>query len=255
MAKSCSGFVPGPPWPDPSTIWARLDEAFDSAFTRCVQGNSRQVYRVMFFARLLKIFENRYPDGLMSLIDAQVAQCATFEVEFNSVITVTSSLAWGSTYVQGQGMMVSYGMAGELVQPAIMPLTHLRYDIDFALDPCLSRRFTDGTLHHFDGYMRINRNRLDISTTLAPVGIHAYLTYTCADPPMDMANPADWPTMFRQFHQSEQILTGYQFTPAHWKYTGNHILAEAIFADREVMFADGVATEATWMVMLHQPVH
>jgi len=245
-----------PPDPDTSDIWDRLLAAFDSAFTRCVQGNSRQVYRVMYYARLLKMFENKYPDGMMSLIDPQVSQCATFEVEFNSVITVTSSLAWGNMYVQGQGMMVSYGMDGSLDQPATMPLTHVRYDIDFALDPCLSRRFTDGTLSHFDGYMRINRNRLDISTTLAPAGIHALLTFTCSDPPMDnYANPADWPTMFRQFHQSEQILTGYQFTPAHWKYTGNQILAEAIFADREVMFADGVATEATWMVMLHRPVH
>jgi hypothetical protein len=53
--------------------------------------------------------------------------------------------------------------------------------------------------------------------------------------------------------KSEQILTGFLFTPAHWKYTGNRILAEAIFTDCKVMSADGVSTGDTWLVMLHKP--
>jgi len=44
--------------------------------------------------------------------------------------------------------------------------------------------------------------------------------------------------------ESEKVVSGYRFTPAHWKYTGNLILAEAIFG-REAAFWDGVSTGDT----------
>ncbi len=233
---------------------------FDSAQYRCMQGNSRQVYRVMYYARLLKINKHHYPDSdaLMSLIDVQVMQCATFEIEFNSVISVTSPVDWGSMYIQGQGMIVSYGMDGRLVQPAQMPLTHLRYDVTFAMQQCLNLVITDGSLTLFDGYMRINRNRLDISTTMTPVDIWEHTIFTCYDPPVEMANPALWQLLFDKLHRSEfiEMEGSYRFTEAHWKYTGNHILAEAIF-DRKVTDLGGleVDTGNTWLVMLHKPGH
>jgi hypothetical protein len=229
-----------------------LDE-FDSAQDRCMQGDSHQVYRVMYYARILNINKDHYPFDRMSLIDFEVAQCAAFEIEFNSVITTTSPVAWGSMYVQGQGMIVHYGMDGRLVQPAEMPLTHLRYKVDFALAQCLTLEIIDGRLSHSDGYMRINRNRLDISTSVMPVDIREKTTFTCTDHPYDMANPADWRILFRDLHESETILTGYQFMPAHWKYTGNHILAEAIFNRQVPMLPNGVTTGDTWLVMIHKP--
>jgi len=228
---------------------------FEDAYDRCMQGNSRQVYRIMYFARILKLYARLYPtyfpDSIMDMYDLDVRTCATFEVEFNSVITGTSSVAWGDMYIQGQGMIVRYGMDGRLDQPATMPLTHLRYDVDFALT-CNYVRLNDGRLSLMDGYMRINRNRLDISTTMMPVDVHEHFIYTCG-PTFEMANPAAWFTLFWDLHRSEHILTGLLFTPAHWKYTGNQILAEAIFTDRQVMFNDGVATGSTWIVMLHKP--
>ena len=233
----------------------RLGE-FGSAYDYCLHGNSRQVYRVMYLARILKQYEAHYPDGLMNLIDIQVMQCATFEIEFNSVITATSSVAWGGMYIQGQGMIVSYGMDGRLVQPAEMPLTHLRYDMDFALT-CNYLILSDGRLSLFDGYMRINRNRLDISTTMNPVQISEDIVYYCKDlPPLQGPPFAFWRSMFSGLHASEIVDNGngYLFTPAHWKYTGNHILAEAIF-DREAMYWDGISTGDTWLVMLHKPGH
>jgi hypothetical protein len=242
--------VPPKPKPVLQDIVDSILADFDSAYHRCMQGDSRQVYRVMYFARLLKLYK-AVPDDLMSLIDVQVSQCATFEIEFNSVITATSSVAWGSMYIQGQGMIVSYGMDGSLDQPATMPLTHLRYDIDFAM--CNNLTLVDGKLDLFDSYMRINRNRLDISTTLNPVDIWEHLYLPCFNPPGEYANPASWRTIFGDLHKSEQIVAGYLFTPAHWKYTGNQILAEAIFTDRKVMFIDGVSTGSTWLVMLHKP--
>jgi hypothetical protein len=226
---------------------------FDNAYHRCVQGDSRQVYRVMYFARLLQKYEAHLPNGLLQLIDDNVTQCATFEIEFNSVITTTSPVAWGNMYVQGQGMIVSFDMYGRLVLPAEMPLTHLTYDVDFALAQCLTLEITDGRLGLSDGYMRINRNRLDISTLVMPVGIWEKTTFTCTEQPYEMANPALWLTLFRKLHESEKVLTGYQFTPAHWKYTGNLILAEAIFNRQVPELPNGVTTGDTWLVMLHKP--
>jgi hypothetical protein len=229
-----------------------LDE-FNSAQDRCRQGNSRQVYRVMYYARLLKMNEAHLPNGLMQLIDDDVTQCATFEIEFNSVITGTSSIASGGMYVQGQGMIVSYDMYGRLVKPEEMPLTHLRYDMDFAWpQECYYLRLSDGRMSLFDGYMRINHNRLDISTTVNAVDIWEHLIVTCGDLG-EIANPASWRTLFGDLHESEKIVAGYLFTPAHWKYTGNQILAEAIFTDRQATFYDGVSTGDTWLVMLHKP--
>ncbi|HSJ52541.1 MAG TPA: hypothetical protein VLC52_02245, partial [Anaerolineae bacterium] len=138
-------------------ILDKLVADFDSAHARCMQGSSRQVYRVMYFARLLKLFK-AVPDDLMSLIDVQVTQCATFELEFNSVITGTSYYASGSMYVQEQGITVSYDMGGHLVQLEQGPLNHLRYDIDFAWGDCAYVVLEDGKLNLEDGYMRINRN-------------------------------------------------------------------------------------------------
>ncbi|MBI5031083.1 MAG: hypothetical protein HZB51_11190 [Chloroflexi bacterium] len=82
-----------------------LDQ-FDAALYLCIQGNSRQVYRVMYYARLLKMYESHYPSDRMSLINFQVTNCATFEIEFNSVIYSTLISASGSMYIQGQGMIV-----------------------------------------------------------------------------------------------------------------------------------------------------
>ncbi len=226
---------------------------FDSAYQRCMQGNSRQVYRVMVFARLLKKNEAHLQDGLLSLIDVQVMQCATFELEFNSVVSTTSPIAWGSMYVQEQGMIVSYDMDGHLVQPAQMPLEHRRYDVDFALAQCLNLEIIDGRLIHSEGYMRVNRNRLDISTLLAPAGIFENTTWTCADQPYDYANPASWWTLFRELHSSEFTLTGYRFTPDHWKYTGNHILAEAILNPEVTPVEGGLTTGDTFIVLIHSP--
>jgi len=230
------------------------------AYDRCMAGNSRQVYRMMYYARILQYYASLYPniltDSLMGDYDKKLRQCATFEIEFNSVISVTSPVDWGSMYIQGQGMIVSYGMDGNLVQMANMPLTHRRYDITFAMQQCLNLVITDGVLFNYDGYMRINHNRLNISTTMTPVGIWEHTIFTCYDPPVEMANPALWQLLFDKLHRSEFIETegSYRFTEAHWKYTGNHILAEAIF-DRKVIDLGGmeVDTGNTWLVMLHKP--
>ncbi len=229
---------------------------FDSAYNRCMQGDSRQVYRVMWGARVLRINKRLLADGQLSLIDAQVRQCATFELEFNSVVTGTSSIAWGSIYVQEQGMIVSYDIDGQLVQPQEVPLTHVRYDMDFVWPPeCYDVVLEDGRLGLQEGYMRINRNRLDISTPVIhpTVGEDFMGFLPCFNPPGEYANPASWTTLFYLLHESELFVGGFQFTPAHWKYTGNQILAEAIITGREVLFNDGTATGATWLIMLHKP--
>jgi hypothetical protein len=56
-------------------------------------------------------------------------------------------------------------------------------------------------------------------------------------------------------HSSEMVDNQmvYLFTPEHWKYTGNQILAEAIFSGRTAY--SGFLTGDTWLVMLHQPGH
>jgi hypothetical protein len=213
----------------------------------------------MYYARILKMNEAHLPDGLMFLIDEQVTRCATFEIEFNSVISTTLSAASGSMYIQGQGMIVSYGMDGNLVQPAQMPLTHVRYDIVEAALPCPYQHvLTNGTLDLFDGYMRINRNRLDISTKVFPAVIGEDTIFYCKDlPPIKGQSIAFWRLFFMYLHSSEAVDNGmvYLFTPDHWKYTaavstGNQILAEAIFSGRGY---GGFLTGDTWLVMLHKP--
>lgn len=205
----------------------------------------------MYYARLLKMNKHHYPDSdaLMDLIDVQVMRCATFEIEFNSDVTVTAVFASGSMYVQGQGMIVSYDMDGRLIQPAQMPLTHQRYDMNFPTG--FSVVPSDGRLALWEGYMRINRNRLDISTKMMPVDVTEHLIFCCPTP-HEVGNSYSWFIAFMYLHLSEQTVDGFLFTPAHWKYTGNQILAEAIF-DREVPFMEGVATGDTWLVMLHTP--
>lgn len=229
---------------------------FDSAYARCMAGDSRQVYRVMYYARILKMNEAHLPDGMLSLIDVQVTRCATFEIEFNSVIATTLINASGSMYIQGQGMIVKYDMDGRLVQPAQMPLTHVRYDIVETGIPCSNHHvLTNGTLHLFDGYMRINRNRLDISTKVYPAVIDAHTIWACPYGTLDLPSAAHWRTFFMYLHSIEMVDNQmvYLFTPAHWKYTGNQILAEAIFSGRTGY--SGFLTGDTWLVMLHKPGH
>lgn len=228
---------------------------FDSAYQRCMQGNSRQVYRAMVFARLLKKNEAHLPGGVLSLIDVQVMQCATFELEFNSVISTTTPFASGSMYVQEQGIIASYDMDGHLVQPAQMPLEHRYYDVVFALAQCLDPQveIIDGKLIHSEGYMRVHRNRLDISTLLAPAGIFENLTWICSEHPLPYANAAAWWTLFRKLHDSEYTFTGFQFTPDDWKYTGNHILAEAILSREMSPPEGGLTAEDTFIVLIHSP--
>ena len=93
------------------------------------------------------------------------------------------------------------------------------------------------------------------SAAVAPVEIWEHTLSTCPQIPGEMANEALWQSLFLDLHRSEHVDTGYLFTPAHWKYTGNHILAEAIFTGLEKTFPYGVVTGDTWLVMLHQPGH
>ena len=244
-----------PTKPPLDSVLASLLDDFDSAYHRCMQGNSRQVYRVMYFARLIKL-SNEASDDLLGMLNEMVKDCATFEMEFNSDISATSNMTWGSTYVQGQGMIVSFDMYGNLVKPAEMPLTHLRYDFDWVRMPMCSYQLvlTDGVLNLFDGYMRINHNRLDISTKVYRAVIDESLILTCEGGSITLPAYAIWRTMFMNLHQSEAVDNGmvYLFTPEHWKYTGNQILAEAIFT-RQAAFQDGSETGDTGLVMVHKP--
>jgi hypothetical protein len=64
-----------------------------------------------------------------------------------------------------------------------------------------------------------------------PVGIYEHIIYHCEESsPLEIQSFAFWWTMFGNLHENEKIVTGYLFTPAHWNYTGNQILAEAIFS-------------------------
>ncbi len=241
--------------PKPKTrreIYNGLFADFGSAYDRCMKGDSHQVYRVMWYARVLKKFEAEFPSGVPEWPDNMVRPCATFELEFNSVVTPTTMIATGSTYVKGQGLIVSYGVDGKLVQPGGMPLTHVTYDIDFPpFAGCYYIILADGRLSVSDSYMRINRNGLDISTAVGVAGVWEHFMVTCPET-VEMANPELWDTMIRKLHKSERTLTGFLFTPEHWKYTGNQILAEAIF-ERQVTDPEGVIAGDTWLVMLHRP--
>jgi hypothetical protein len=226
---------------------------FWTARDRCLQGDSHQVYRVMYYARIIRQFEAEFPSDVPGWLDRQTKECATFEMEFNSVIDVTSHAIWGNMYIQGQGMIVSYDADGSLVQPAQMPLTHLVYDISIPPACPYQTLLTDGRLIHLDGYMRINRNRLDISTMIIPVDNWERFIYHCPDGSYEMNSPALWETTFWKLHESEQVITGFQFTPDHWKYTGNQILAEAIFTRKVIEAGFAEYTGDTWLVMLHKP--
>jgi len=232
--------------------------AFADAHERCLKGNSRQVYRIMYYGRLLQGYHLMFPkiltDDRMAGLDKMLQQCATFEIEFNSVITRTGLLAPGDMYIQGQGMIVRYNIDGNLVEPAQMPLKHKYYNVVFPWTGCYNLKIEDGRLIlHADSYMRINRNGLDISTKLIPVDVweHLFIYRSCGGVG-ETANPAAWSTMFLKLHESERILLGFHFTPDHWKYTGNQILAEAIF-NGKVIDPEATFSEDTWLVMLHKP--
>jgi hypothetical protein len=161
-------------------------------------------------------------------------------------------------YVQGQGMIVSYDMDGRLVQPAEMPLTHVRFDFSLYLGCPYQTILEDGALYLTESTMRINHNRLDISTKVDHQHPEELMIIYCpgADPTPPLQHLAYWFLMFRDLHMSETDDYGstYLFAPAHWKYTGNRILAEAIFR-RQAMFWEGISTGDTWLVMLHKPGH
>jgi hypothetical protein len=247
-----------PEWPSTRDSITVNINAFDDAYKRCLQGNSRQVYRIMYYGRLLQGYNLIYPNILtndrIAGLDKLLQECATFEIEFNSVITRTGLMAPGNMYIKGQGMIVRYNIDGDLIQSAQMPLKHKYYNVVFPWTGCYYLKIEDGRLIlHDDGYMRINRNGLDISTKLIPVDVWEHVYFTCYEKEIEFANPAAWSTMFWDLHESEQILTGFHFTPDDWKYTGNQILAEAIFTGRKVINPDATFTGDTWLVMLHKP--
>ncbi len=239
--------------PQPQDMRALVISHFERAQDRCVQGDSRQVYNVMYWARFLKEFKFLSDaEGLVA--DAQIRQCARFEIEFNSEITGSSTVSAGSMHVQGQGMIVSFDFDGKLVTPETMPLTHLSYNFTAPPQCPYQTTVTDGALHLTDATMRINGNRLDIRTTIEPAVMEEYITYSCKGvPPFQIAAYARWRPMFVDLHKPEQIGFEHRFKLDNWKYLSSQIFAESIFADRQVMFYDGVSSESMWMFMLHKP--
>jgi hypothetical protein len=226
---------------------------FDRAHKRCMQGSSRHVYNVFYWARFLKEFKLLSDDEWL-VLDIQIRQCARFEIEFNSEITGSSSTSAGSTHVRGQGMIVSFDFDGQLVSQETMPITHLNYN--FTAPPICPYQtsVTDGALHMTEASLRINGNNLEISTTIQPVAMEEYVRYTCDGMQMpQIAAFARWRMMFLDLHKPEQLGFDHLYKLDNWKYLSGEIFAESIFADRQAAFYDGVSSESMWMFMLHKP--
>jgi hypothetical protein len=199
----------------------RLNRAID----RCLQGRSAYVYNVLYWVSIFKGFppdpEGKYVDPA-KLVQAysRAAQCLTFEVDFDSNVTTSTTGLTESSHLQTQGLRLQFNYDGTLKSGGRQTLDYLSYTYNTLPGCPITTQTTPGTLEVAGGSLKIVVNQVRISMTLwvTKQPTDKAITNCPPAPPMTISH-AHWVPVFSYMHDDlwEKPELLYRFND--WKYT------------------------------------
>jgi len=238
-------------------------QKFEKAYNRCIAGDARQVYRVMYFAQ--QLLENSNPE-LAEQINHEftekdfqtfremVKKCATFELIMVGRAQGASSLSW-NTSVAGDVLKVQFDHNGNLVSPVEGSLTTEEFSPEMPLPPgcSSSTEINDSVLRVLEkSTLKIYYNTMRIRLHVWPNLMTQTIIMNCPSaPPVQI--PLDWNTYFWYLHPDLLRQENQSYLIQGWEYTGGEIYAEAFYLGRSGTIEDGTVTSDTAFTLMHTP--
>lgn len=230
---------------------------FLRSYQRCLSDRpdaARYVYNTAYWLRKIEnigFIREVLGDAVMARLQEMARQCATFDVDFGSTMTVSSSEVTFAAELKAENIHVQFTPGGPFQGDGqtlqYRSLTQAGMD---APGCTLNISHPDGTLRIDDGLLAIQENGLRIRLNLLPDVPQESFVYTCAGVSSQPSAPFNWFPLFMGLYAD--IFSQKGFTISDWHYVGGELMAEAIL-DRS-MTLDGASLEATtYLVLVHNP--
>ncbi|MBK8901302.1 MAG: hypothetical protein IPM53_08970 [Anaerolineaceae bacterium] len=239
----------------PPTFYYRK---FLRSYQRCLSDRpdvARYVYNTAYWLRRIEdigLVREALGDAVMARLQDMARQCATFDVDFGSTMTVSSSEVTFAAELKAENVHVQFTPGGGPFQGDVQTLQYLSLTESGMDAPACTLSIThpDGTLRIDDGLLAIQENGLRLRLNILPDVPQESFVYTCAGVSTQPSAPFNWFPLFMGLYAD--IFSQKGFTISDWHYVGGELMAEAIL-DR-TMTLDGATLEATtYLVLVHNP--
>ena len=246
-----------PLWPGP------VVQKFKNAYDQCLAGDARQVYRIMYFARILldnpdlnKAQEVRkvYSEGELHQVREKVKQCATFELILDSTLVGSSAISW-QTKAHGEAFKLQFDEKGNLVNEVRGNIVAMEFEPNMPVPPgcTYSALSSDGELAVIEGStLGIYYNTMRIRLNIWAENSVQNVALDCPSAPQVII-PLDWDTYFIYLHEDLFKDASYGHVLEDWEYTGGEIYAESYYLNRSGAIEDGDVYMDSAFVLRHVP--
>ncbi len=235
---------------------------FEIAYDRCVEGDARQVYRVMYFARLLldnpnlneaQAVREILGEQKLNEVREKVKKCATFELILDSTLVGSSAISW-QTKVHGEVLQLQFDEKGNLVAPVQGNIVATEFEPNMPVPPgcAFSALSSDGELAVIEG------SKLGIYYNTMKIRLNIWAENSTQNVVLDCPNatqniPLDWDTYFIYLHSDLLKDATYGHVIEDWEYLGGEIYAESYYLSRSGAIEDGDVYMDTAFVLRHAP--
>jgi hypothetical protein len=236
----------------------------NKVFNRCVTEptDARSVYGLIVLNKMLRSNPNLDPafgSQRFAQLAAKMRKCATFELEFDSQVSVMRPELSYTSHVNSQGFQLWFDLNGELFfeDDQIVPIKHLNYEVIGGETPGCTMHtiLEDGQMLLVDyGFATLRGSKLKIHLEVWPEVPFEEIYYTCPGAPPSESIPLAWSSIFYLFHQDKLRSTppeAYIFKD--WKYNGRKNFAEAIYTGLAADFDGASATSDSYLILVHTP--
>jgi len=236
---------------------------FRKAHDRCISGDARQVYRVLYFARLLldnpdlnmaQDVREVFTEAELQQVREQVKQCATFELILDSTLVGSSSISW-QTKVHGEALQLQFDETGKLSNEVRGNIVATEFEPNMPVPPgcTTSSLSSDGELAVIeDSKLGIYYNTMKIRLNIWAENSVQNIALNCPSAPQ-VTIPLDWDTYFTYLHTDLFKDAQYGYVLEDWEYTSGEIYAEAYYLSRSGAIEDGDVYMDTAFVLRHAP--
>ena len=214
-------------------------EKFESAYKRCIVGDARQVYRAVYFARLLldnpnlekaKDVRKVYDENELQEVREKMIRCATFELLLDSTLAGSSAISW-QTKVHGEALQVQFDEKGNLVSEVRGNIVPTEFEPNMPVPPgcTYSTLSSDGDLAVIEGSkLGIYYNTMKIRLNIWAENSVQNVALDCPSAPQ-VTIPLDWDTYFIYLHEDLFKDAKYGHVLEDWEYIGSEIYAESYY--------------------------
>ena len=237
--------------------------SFRKAYDRCIAGDARQVYRAMYFARILldnpdlqRAQEVRkvYDETDLQQVRDKLTRCATFELILTGEQQGAAPITW-TTKVSGDVLQLQFDYQGKLVAPVEGELAVTEFSPSMPMPPgCSSTTKTENSIMRVQEFstLKIYYNTMQIRMYFWPNPVTETLVLNCPSaPPVEIS--LAWNIIYWYLHPDLLRKENQSYLIQDWEYTGGQIFAEAFHLDRSGALEDGEAVSNTAFTLMHTP--